>query len=100
MNSKDTLFFAEMYNLVRKMEETIEDFEMQDRTLASIVVGIIDLDAVERGEEEAEMKTMYSFNLQNRRELEALKEVMDNVYRDDYDDDLDDLLNGLGISLN
>ena len=101
MNPKDTLFFAEMYNLVKKMEEVIDEFDMKDRTLASIVVGVIDLDAIEFGDEEAEMKTMYSFNLQSRAELEAVKDVMDNAYRDDDDDiDLSDLLGGTGISLN
>jgi hypothetical protein len=101
MNPKDTLFFAEMYSLVKKMEEVIDEFEMKDRTLASIVVGVIDLDEIEFGDEEAEMKTMYSFNLQSRAELEAVKDVMDNAYRDDDDDiDLSDLLGGTGISLN
>jgi Zn-dependent M16 (insulinase) family peptidase len=101
MDPKDTLFFAEMYSLVRKMEETIDEFEMKDRTVASIVIGLIDIDSVELGESETEMKTMYSFNLQSRSELEAVKEIMDNTYQDDDDDiDLDDLLSGLGISLN
>jgi len=100
MDSKTTLFFAEMYSLVKKMEEVIDDFDMKDQTLASIVVGVIDLDAIEHGDEEAEMKTMYSFNLQSRAELEAVKEVMDNTYQDEDDIDLDDLLGGLGISLN
>tara|TARA_R100001510_G_scaffold48414_2_gene46175 strand:+ start:1035 stop:1340 length:306 start_codon:yes stop_codon:yes gene_type:complete len=101
MNPQDTLFFAEMYSLVKKMEEVIDQFDMKDRTLASIVVGVIDLDAIEYGEEEAEMKTMYSFNLQSRAELEAVKDVMDNAYRDDDDDiDLSGLLGGTGISLN
>ena len=102
MDPKDTLFFAEMYSLVKKMEETIDEFEMKDRTVASIVIGLIDIDSVELGESEAEMKTMYSFNLQSRSELEAVKEIMDNTYQDDEDDDidLDDLLSGLGISLN
>lgn len=98
MNPKDTLFFAEMYSLVKKMEETIDEFEMKDRTLASIVVGVIDFDAVEDGDESAEMKTMYSFNLENREELETLKQVMDTAYADE--NSLDDLLGGLGISLN
>ena len=98
MDPKDTLFFAEMYSLVKKMEETIDEFEMKDRTLAAIVVGVIDLDAAENGEETAEMKTMYSFNLDNRVELEAVKEVMDSAYQED--DSLDDLLSDLGISLN
>jgi len=98
MNPKDTLFFAEMYSLVKKMEETIDEFEMKDRTLAAIVVGVIDVDAVDNGEEVAEMKTMYSFNLDSREELETIKEVMDTAYQED--DSLDDLLGGLGISLN
>jgi len=98
MNPKDTLFFAEMYSLVKKMEETIDEFEMKDRTLATIVVGVIDLDAVEDGDESAEMKTMYSFNLESREELETVKQVMDSAYQED--DSLDGLLGDLGISLN
>jgi len=98
MNPKDTLFFAEMYSLVKKMEETIDEFEMKDRTLASIVVGVIDFDSVESGDDIAEMKTMYSFNLESRAELDTLKEVMDTAYQED--DSLDDLLGDLGISLN
>jgi len=98
MNPKDTLFFAEMYSLVKKMEDTIDEFEMKDRTLASIVVGVIDFDAVEDGDESAEMKTMYSFNLESRSELETLKSVMDTAYSED--ESLDDLLGDLGISLN
>jgi hypothetical protein len=98
MNPKDTLFFAEMYSLVKKMEETIDEFEMKDRTLATIVIGVIDLDAVEDGDESAEMKTMYSFNLESREELETVKQVMDSAYQED--DSLDGLLGDLGISLN
>jgi hypothetical protein len=45
------------------------------------------------------MKTMYSFNLQDRAELQTVKDVMDNAYRDS-NNDLDDLLGELGISLN
>ena len=99
MSPNDTLFFAEMYSLVKKMEETIDEFDMKDRTLASIVVGVLDLDAIEDGDEETEMKTMYSFSLQGRQELETIKTIMDNAYSDE-DEDLEDLLGGLGISLN
>ena len=98
MSPSDTLFFAEMYSLVKKMEETIEEFDMKDRTLASIVVGVLDLDAIEAGDEETEMKTMYSFSLQSRQELETMKTIMDNAYSDE-DEDLEDLLGSLGISL-
>jgi hypothetical protein len=44
------------------------------------------------------MKTMYSFNLESRAELDTLKEVMDSAYQEN--DSLDDLLGDLGISLN
>ena len=91
MSPNDTLFFAEMYSLVKKMEETIDEFDMKDRTLASIVVGVLDLDAIEAGAEETEMKTMYSFSLQSRQELDTMKTIMDNAYSDD-DDDLEDPL--------
>lgn len=100
MDSKDTLFFAEMYSLVKKMEETIVNFDMRDRTIASIVVGVIDYDAMEDGDESAEMKTMYSFNVDSREELETVKQVMDTAYQDEDDDPLDSLLGDLGISLN
>ena len=99
MSPNDTLFFAEMYSLVKKMEETIDEFDMKDRTLASIVVGVLDLDAIEAGAEETVMKTMYSFSLQSRQELDTMKTIMDNAYSDD-DEDLEDLLGSLGISLN
>jgi hypothetical protein len=98
MNPKDTLFFAEMYSLVKKMEDVIDEFEMKDRTLASIVIGVIDFDSVEEGDESAEMKTMYSFNLESRQELDTLKSIMDSAYKEE--DSLDDLLGDLGISLN
>ena len=99
MSPSDTLFFAEMYSLVKKMEETIDQFDMKDRTLASIVVGVLDLEAIEEGDEETELKTMYSFSLQSRQELDTIKTIMDNAYSDE-DEDLEDLLGSLGISLN
>ena len=94
------LFFAEMYSLVKKMESTITDFDMKDRVIASIVVGVIDYDAMEEGDESAEMKTMYSFNVESREELETVKQIMDSAYKDDDETSLEDLLGGLGISLN
>jgi hypothetical protein len=99
MSPSDTLFFAEMYSLVKKMEDTIDEFDMKDRVLASIVVGVLDLEAIEAGEEETEMKTMYSFSLQSRQELNTIKNIMDNAYSEE-DEDLEDLLGSLGISLN
>ena len=82
------------------MESTITDVDMKDRVIASIVVGVIDYDAMEEGDESAEMKTMYSFNVESREELETVKQIMDSAYKDDDETSLEDLLGGLGISLN
>ena len=54
---------------------------------------------IEEGDEETELKTMYSFSLQSRQELDTIKTIMDNAYSDE-DEDLEDLLGSLGISLN
>ena len=98
MDVKDTQFMAEMYLMVHKMEELIEKFDMSEKVLASVVVGVIDFDGIEDGDT-AEMKTMYSFNLADRLELETIKNLMDEMYNDP-EGPLDDLLGGLGISLN
>jgi len=100
MSPKDTLFFAEMYTLVKKMEDTIVEFDMKDRTIASIVVGVIDYEGVDLENDLAEMRTMYSFNLESREELDAVKQIMDVAYKSDDDDPLEGLLGDLGISLN
>ena len=47
----------------------------------------------------AQVKTMYSFHLDSRDELEVIKELMDAMYQPD-EDSLDGLLGDLGISLN
>jgi hypothetical protein len=99
MEAKDTQFLAEMYVMVHKMEELIERFDMSDRVIAAIVVGVLDYDNIDEEGEMTEMKTMYSFNLVDRIELETIKNLMDDMYKND-DDPLDNLLDGLGISLN
>ena len=100
MKAKDTQFLAEMYHLVKKMEDLIEEFGVRDRVLASVVVGVLSPQDIEEGSETAEMRTMYSFNVQDRIELETIKSLMDEMYNDEDDDSLEGMLGGLGISLN
>ena len=92
MEGKDTQFLAEMYHLVKKMEELIEEFEVKDRLL-------FDEDDMDSEDDMAQVKTMYSFHLDSRDELEVIKELMDAMYQPD-EDSLDGLLGDLGISLN
>ena len=99
MEGKDTQFLAEMYHLVKKMEELIEEFEVKDRLLASVVIGLFNEDDMDSEDDMAQVKTMYSFHLDSRDELEVIKELMDAMYQPD-EDSLDGLLGDLGISLN
>ena len=100
MESKDTQFLAEMYHLAKKMGGLIEEFDVKDRVLASVVVGVLSPQDIELGEETAEMRTMYSFHIQDRLELETIKSLMDEMYNDEDDDSLEGMLGSLGISLN
>ena len=99
MEGKDTQFLAEMYHLVKKMEDLIEEFEVKDRLLASIVIGLFNEEDMNSDEDIAQVKTMYSFHLESRDELNVIKELMDEMYKPD-EDPLDGLLGDLGISLN
>ena len=93
MEIKDAEFMSEIYTLVTKIEETITSYGFEDKVMSSIVVSVIqdsgDLDSVD-------LKSLYSFNLQNKDELEVMKEVMDASYTVGDDD----LLNQLGLNLN
>ena len=62
MEGKDTQFLAEMYHLVKKMEELIEEFEVKDRLLASVVIGLFNEDDMDSEEETAQVKTMSGRN--------------------------------------
>jgi|TARA_R110000851_G_scaffold155137_2_gene297450 hypothetical protein len=99
MEGKDTQFLAEMYHLVKKMEDLIEEFEVKDRLLASIVIGLFNEEDMNSDEDIAQVKTMYSFHLESRDELNVIKELMDEMYEPD-EDPLGGLLGDLGISLN
>jgi len=100
MKEKDMTFIAEIYHLVKQIEETIEKNDMGHRVLAAVMIGVIDDrdDSLDQDDEFVNMRSMYSFNIQSREELDVIKDVMDSVY--DEDPDLDDLLSGLGISMN
>jgi hypothetical protein len=105
MEHKDIKFIAEVYHLIKQIEELVEGSDMAHRVMAAIFVGVIDegeMEDLAKREEEfghVNMRSMYSFNVENKQELEVIKDIMDEAY-DNQDPDLDDLLNGLGISLN
>ena len=101
MTSKDRQFIAEVYDLVTKIEGLIKSYEYEDRVMSSMVIGVLDVDLTKEPVEgdEVQLRSVFSYNLDNRDELEVIKEIMTQQYEDE-DFDLDDLLGDLGISLN
>ena len=101
MNARDKEFIAEVYSLIVQIEGLIKSYEYEDRVMSAMMVGIIDLDGEDDPQEgdEVQLKSVFSYNLDSKLELEMVKEIMDYQF-EDPDDDVDKLLGDLGISLN
>ena len=101
MNARDKEFIAEVYSLIVQIEGLIKSYEYEDRVMSAMMVGIIDLESEDDPQEgdEVQLKSVFSYNLDSKLELEMIKEIMDYQF-EDPDDDVDKLLGDLGISLN
>ena len=101
MNAKDKEFIAEAYSLVVQIEDLIKKYKYEDRVMSVIVLGVLDVDLENEPKEgeEVNLKSVFSYNLDSRLELEVVKEIMDSQFHDP-DEDLDSMLGDLGISLN
>lgn len=101
MNARDKEFIAEVYSLIVQIEELIKSYEYEDRVMSAMMVGIIDLEGDDEPMEgdEVQLKSVFSYNLDSKLELEMIKDIMDYQF-EDPDDDIDKLLGDLGIHLN
>jgi len=99
MSTKDKEFIAEAYSIMVQIEKLITDYEYEDRVMSAIVLGVIDLDDKTKDGDSVELKSVFSYNLDSKLELEIIKEIMDSQF-EDPDDNIDKLLGDLGISLN
>ena len=65
------------------------------------MLGVLDIDELLQPKEgdEIQLKSVFSYNLDSKLELEMVKEIMDQQF-EDPNDDIDNLLGDLGISLN
>lgn len=101
MTSKDKEFISEAYSLIVQLEELIKKYNYEDRVMSALMLGVIDLDMDKKYEEgdEVQLKSVFSYNLDSRLELEMVKDIMDQQFQDP-DDDIDKLLGDLGINLN
>ena len=99
MKKEEADFISEVYLHVQKIEQLINESEYSDRVIAGLVIGLMDEFEFEDDQDSVEMKSLFSFNLKSRSELEIIKEIMDEMYTDSGTD-LEDMLGDLGISLN
>jgi len=101
MTSKDKEFISEAYALVLALEELIVKYKYEDRVMSALMVGILDVDwdSVPEEGDLVQLKSIFSYNLDSREELDMVKEIMDSQF-EDGEDGLDKMLGDLGISLN
>lgn len=98
MNYEDVEFLSELYAKINELEEFVRERGYQDRVMSAIVVGL--MEEIENPEDESvEMKSLFSYNLDSRDELEIIIDVMNSTYEEDGGE-LRDMLGDLGISLN
>ena len=95
-------FLMEVHRLAIELELLIDKYDVRDKVLSMMVVGI--LDSMQDDEEKSRMKAIYSHNMQDELELETLIDFATETWKENKDIDrglaFDDLFDGLGISLN
>ena len=98
----DDDFLMEVHRLVIELELLIDKYDMRDKVLSMMVVGV--LDSIQDDEEKSRMKAIYSHNMQDELELQTLIDFATETWRENKDIDpgldFDDLFDGLDISLN
>ena len=99
MNYEDVEFLSELYTKILEIENLVKERGYENRVMSAIVVGL--MDEIESAEDESvEMKSLFSYNLDSKDELDIVADLMRETYEDNTDNDLRDMLGDLGISLN
>jgi hypothetical protein len=96
----DDDFLMQVHRLAIELELLIDEYELRDRVLSMLVVGVLN----ELDEDTSRMKAIYSHNVQNSDELDIVVDFAKDTWKDSKDIDrgldFDDLFDGLDISLN
>ena len=96
---KKDRFLFEVQKLSIDLDRLIDEYDMREGVMTLFVAGVIDnMDGDE--EDPVRLKAIYSYNLNNRLELEEILNFASDTFKDPDEPDIDDLLDGLGISLN
>lgn len=100
MESSEKEFIAEVYSHITEIEELVKKYGFEDRVMSAIMIGLLDIDIYDEknAEKDMQLKSIFSYNLHSKEELEVVKEIMTTQF--DSEDPLEGLLGELGISLN
>ena len=99
---EEQAFFLEIQRLSMEIDKVIEKYDMRDRVISTMVIGLIDNDIFGA----TRIKAIYRYNLESLDELDNVIEFINNTWedpeekpQDQYYKDIDDLLDGTGIEL-
>ena len=94
---KEDKFLFDIQRLALELDKTIDNYDLRDKTISLLVTGIFE----ETEEGNVKIKAVYSYNIQNKEELNSIIDFVEETWTDPDDDiDLSGLLDGTGIFLN
>lgn len=104
MNEQEVEFMAKVYLLIQQIEALTREYGFENRVMSAMVFGLIEAemgDAIEEGRM-VELQSVFSFNLEDREELETVKKLMDATYEEPKDKGrgFSDLFGGIDVNLN
>jgi len=104
MNEHEVEFMAKVYLLIQQIEALTREYGFENRVMSAMVFGLIEAemqDAIEEGRM-VELQSVFSFNLEDRAELETVKKLMDATYEEPKDKGrgFSDLFGGIDVNLN
>ena len=104
MNEQEVEFMAKVYLLIQQIEALTREYGLEDRVMSAMVFGLIEAEmgnAIEEGRM-VELQSVFSFNLEDREELETVKKLMDATYEEPNDKGrgFSDLFGGIDVNLN
>lgn len=104
MNQQEVEFMAKVYLKIQEIEALTKEYGYEDRVMSAMIFGLIEeemKDAIEEGRM-VEMQSVFSFNLEDREELETVKKLMDATFEEPKDKGkgFSDLFGGIDLNLN
>jgi hypothetical protein len=104
MNQQEVEFMAKVYLKIQEIEALTKEYGYEDRVMSAMIFGLIEeemKDAIEEGRM-VEMQSVFSFNLEDREELETVKKLMDATFEEPKDkgQGFSDLFGGIDLNLN